>query len=59
MEVSGVLTNRAEIAVSIIRACDARAIETMPAGSDADRDSLPANQRDGTSIGAAAVGVTK
>ena len=43
MTVSRVLiANRGEIAVRIIRACEALGIETVLAVSDADRDSLPA-----------------
>jgi len=36
------IANRGEIAVRIIRACEALGIETVLAVSDADRDSLPA-----------------
>ena len=43
MAISKVLiANRGEIAVRIMRACDAMGIETVLAMSDADRDSLPA-----------------
>ena len=43
------IANRGEIAVRIIRACDALGLETVLAVSDADRDSLPA-QMAGRSI---------
>lgn len=47
MTISRVLiANRGEIAVRIIRACQALEIETVLAVSDADRDSLPASQAD-------------
>src|ERR1700733_12464743 len=42
------IANRGEIAVRIIRACQALGIETVLAISDADRDSLPARLADRT-----------
>ena len=43
MAISRVLVaNRGEIAVRIIRACNALGFDTVLAVSDADRDSLPA-----------------
>ena len=42
------IANRGEIAVRIIRACQALGIETVLAASEADRDSLPARIADRT-----------
>jgi acetyl-CoA carboxylase biotin carboxylase subunit len=42
------IANRGEIAVRIIRACQAMGIETVLAASEADRDSLPARIADRT-----------